>query len=77
MNKNIKELVQNFIGSDIVDDNEIDNSLADYNYKYYPQTKEELEKDIREALSQGLSNLNCINVSAIQDFSHVFHNVIG
>ena len=53
----------------------------DSEYKYYPETKEELIKNIEECLNSKNYNLNCIDTSKITDMSSVFklitdaHNV--
>ena len=50
-------------------------------YIYFPETKEELSKNIEECLNSKNYNLNCIDTSKITDMSSVFklitdaHNV--
>ena len=39
----------------------------DSEYKYHPQTKEELIKDIEELLDKEETDLNCIDTSDITD----------
>ena len=41
-------------------------------YKYSPETKEELLKNIQELLNNGERNFNCIDTSEITDMSHLF-----
>ena len=41
-------------------------------YEYFPKTKKELIENIKELLSTGETNLNCIDTSAITDMSHLF-----
>ena len=42
---------------------------------YFPKTKDELIKIIRELFSKGETNLNCIDTSEITDMSYLFKNV--
>ena len=42
------------------------------NYKYHPQTKEELIDNIKELFNKGETNLNCIDTSNITDMSRLF-----
>lgn len=81
MNTNIKYLVESSLGFDIIDpdyndhDNMVDQTLIDNMlYRYYPKTKDDLEKCIEEILNKNTKakNLNCINVSEITDFSYLF-----
>ena len=44
----------------------------DSEYKYHPQTKEELIKNIKELLYKEETDLNCINTSAITDMANLF-----
>ena len=46
----------------------------DSEYKYHPQTKEELIKNIKE-LYKKENDLNCIDTSAITDMSFLFLNI--
>ena len=41
---------------------------------YFPETKEELIKNIKELLNKGETNLNCIDTSEITDMSNLFYN---
>ena len=41
-------------------------------YKYFPKTKEELKKNIKECLDSKNYDLNCIDTSAITDMSSLF-----
>ena len=45
---------------------------SEHNYKYFPETKEELIANIKELLNKGETNLNCIDTSNITDMSHLF-----
>ena len=47
----------------------------DSEYKYHPQTKEELIKNIKELLYKKENDLNCIDTSAITDMSFLFLNI--
>ena len=47
----------------------------DSEYKYHPQTKEELIKNIKELLYKRENDLNCIDTSAITDMSFLFLNI--
>ena len=44
-------------------------------YKYHPQTKEELIENIKELLYKKENDLNCIDTSAITDMSFLFLNI--
>ena len=44
------------------------------NYKYFPETKQELIKNIQELLNKNIHNFNCIDTSAITDMSKLFCN---
>ena len=44
-------------------------------YDYFPKTKEELIKNIKECLNFNNYNLNCIDTSAITDMSYLFKNI--
>ena len=54
---------------------------SEYHYEYFPDTKEELIKNIKECFNDKRYNLNCIDTSKITDMSYVFklitdaHNV--
>ena len=50
---------------------------SEYHYEYFPKTKDELIKIIRELFSKGETNLNCIDTSEITDMSYLFKNVRG
>ena len=52
----------------------LDNPI-DSEYKYHPQTKEELIKNIKELLYKKENDLNCIDTSAITDMSFLFLNI--
>ena len=52
----------------------LDNPI-DSEYKYHPQTKEELIKNIKELLYKRENDLNCIDTSAITDMSFLFLNI--
>ena len=41
-------------------------------YKYHPQTKEELIENIKELLDKEETDFNCIDTSAITNMSHLF-----
>ena len=43
-------------------------------YEYFPETKEELSKNIEECLNSKNYNLNCIDTSKITDMSDLFYN---
>ena len=43
-------------------------------YKYFPETKQELIKNIQELLNKNIHNFNCIDTSAITDMSKLFCN---
>ena len=45
-------------------------------YDYYPETKEELLKNIQELLNNGERNFNCIDTSKITDMSDLFKDEI-
>ena len=45
-------------------------------YDYYPETKEELYKNIQELLNNDKRNFNCIDTSKITDMSYLFNNEI-
>ena len=43
-------------------------------YDYFPETKEELIKNIKECLNSKNYNLNCIDTSKITDMSDLFYD---
>ena len=43
-------------------------------YEYFPETKEELSKNIEECLNSKNYNLNCIDTSKITDMSDLFYD---
>ena len=43
-------------------------------YEYFPETKEELIKNIKECLNSKNYNLNCIDTSKITDMSDLFYD---
>ena len=47
----------------------------DSEYKYHPQTKEELIENIKELLYKKENDLNCIDTSAITDMSKLFLHI--
>ena len=47
----------------------------DSEYKYHPQTKDELIENIKELLYKKENDLNCIDTSAITDMSFLFLNI--
>ena len=47
----------------------------DSEYKYHPQTKDELIENIKELLYKRENDLNCIDTSAITDMSFLFMNI--
>ena len=51
------------------------NKPIDSEYKYHPQTKKELIKNIKELLYKRENDLNCIDTSAITDMSFLFLNI--
>ena len=44
-------------------------------YKYFPETKEELIKNIKELIQNNIYDFNCINTSEITDMSYLFKNL--
>ena len=80
MNKNIKYIIENIVNFNPVDyqDNENDiitnNDITTVIYKYFPKTREELEKIIIERLKENIKEpyLNDINTSEITDMSNLF-----
>ena len=42
-------------------------------FEYFPKTKKELIENVKELLSAGKTNLNCIDTSAITDMSNLFN----
>ena len=44
-------------------------------YNYHPKTKDELQNIIVDLLKQGETNLNCIDVSKIDNISNLFYNI--
>ena len=44
-------------------------------YDYFPETKQELIKNIEECLNSNNYNLNCIDTSKITDMSYLFKNI--
>ena len=44
-------------------------------YKYHPQTKKDLQDNIKELLDKGETDLNCIDTSEITDMSELFNEV--
>ena len=46
------------------------------NYDYYPESKEELVKNIKELIDKGIYNFNCINTIKITDMSKLFEDLI-
>ena len=47
----------------------------DSEYKYHPQTKEELIENIKKLLYKEETNFNCIDTSAITDMSNLFRSL--
>ena len=45
-------------------------------YKYFPTSKKELIRNIDELLSEGETNLNCIDTSKITDMSSLFNTIM-
>ena len=43
-------------------------------YKYFPKTREELTKNIKECFDNKIYNFNCIDTSKITDMSSLFYN---
>ena len=41
-------------------------------YKYFPETKEELIKNIKELIQNNIYDFNCIDTSEITDMSYLF-----
>ena len=80
MNKNIKYLIEDIVNFNPVDYSEEDPDLidretvAELTYKYYPKTKEELQKIIVEKLKENINYpyLNNIDTSEITDMSSLF-----
>ena len=48
---------------------------SEHNYKYFPETKQELIDNIKELFNKGETNLNCIDTSKITDMSNLFNEV--
>ena len=48
---------------------------SEVHYKYYPQSKEELVKNIKELIKNDIYNFNCIDTSEITDMSHLFEYI--
>ena len=48
---------------------------SENNYKYFPETKEELITNIKKLLSKGEINLNYIDTHNITDMSHLFETL--
>ena len=46
------------------------------NYKYFPETKEELIENIEELMQSNIYDFNCINTSKIIDMSSLFENIV-
>ena len=46
---------------------------SEYHCTYFPETKEELIKNIKELLDKEETNLNCIDTSEITDMSNLFN----
>ena len=44
------------------------------NYKYFPETKQELIDNVKELFNKGETNLNCIDTSKITDMSRSFES---
>ena len=65
--KNLKDIIesQNFL---------VNRKLANRQteYEYHPQNKKELENIIKDLIKQGITDLNCIDVSNIDDMSYLF-----
>lgn len=78
MIKNIKYLIEHKINFNPVDYNEDndelinDQEISNTIYKYNPKTYIELKTIVNELLQKGIRDLNCINVSTITDFSYLF-----
>ena len=55
--------------------NKLDKPIdSEDHYKYFPKTKEELKKNIKECLDSKNYNLNCIDTSKITDMSSLFYD---
>ena len=53
--------------------NKLDKPIdSEDHYKYFPKTKEELKKNIKECLDSKNYDLNCIDTSKITDMSMLF-----
>lgn len=80
MKKKIKYLIEdkNKFNFDVVDYQDIDSDLISNNeindtvYRYQPKTKRELREIIKKYLEEGKYDFNDINVSKIHDFSFLF-----
>ena len=48
----------------------------DSEYKYHPNSKEELIKNIQELINNKIYDFNCIDTSLISDMSKLFYNKI-
>lgn len=78
MIKEIKYLIEqtiNFNPVDYDEDDEIiisDQDISNVVYKYRPTTYIELKAIVNNLLEKGITDLNCIDVSAITDFSYLF-----
>ena len=47
---------------------------SEHNYEYFPKSKEELIKNIKELISKRKYNFNCIDTSEITDMKSLFAN---
>lgn len=80
MKENIKQLIeyhQQFMGQDIVynGDEDIAETPADYLYRYYPKTYEELSHCILEHILDENFDFNDINVTEIESMANLFYNI--
>ena len=69
--KNINQFINEYIVKKKLD-TPID---SEDHYKYFPETKEELIKNIKELIQNNIYDFNCIDTSEITDMSYLFKNL--
>ena len=85
MNKKVKYILeQNFYGfnpAELNDDKpkkmQSQDVINGAIYTHHPTTMAELRRDIKEVLSSGTTDLNCIDVSKMVTMSHVFNQYLA